>query len=246
MSTQFIGQDGVKAIRDWVNAKEGALDTKITEAKTSANNAYVLAMGRSRSHVFETKSAMETALQTAPKGQYKVGDNIFITDTSVPDYWVKKVTESDGTTYALVEVSPLETQKVDLSSYLYVADVSTDQNAVFIEDGLNGYYGVALKSYVDTKANDNAVIKNTGTQTISNNGALYLKVSSESDNPNGVMFNSDGSIVTKDSDGATDVYYLPGMSGSNPTGQELALISDVPDIVAYTKAEVTTILNSTN
>lgn len=244
MSTQFIGQDGVKAIRDWVNAKEGALDTKISEVKTSANNAYVLAMGRSRSHVFETKSAMETALQTAPKGQYKVGDNIFITDTSVPDYWVKKVTESDGTTYALVEVSPLETQKVDLSSYLYVADVN--QNAVFIEDGLNGYYQVALKSYVDTKANDNAVIKNTGTQVISGNGSLYLKVSSEGDNPNGVMFNSDGSIVTKDSDGATDVYYLPGMSGSNPTGQEFALKSDVPDIVAYTKAEVTTILNSTN
>lgn len=244
MSTQFIGQDGVKAIRDWVNAKEGALDTKITEAKTSANNAYVLAMGRSRSHVFETKSAMENALQTAPKGQYKVGDNIFITDTSVPDYWVKKVTESDGTTYALVEVSPLETQKVDLSSYLYVADSS--QNVVFIEDGLNGYYGVALKSYVDTKADDNAVIKNTGTQVISGNGSLYLKVNSEGDNPNGVMFNSNGSIVTKDSDGATDVYYLPGMSGSNPTGQELALISDVPDIVAYTKAEVTTILNSTN
>ena len=244
MSTQFIGQDGVKAIRDWVNAKEGALDTKITEAKTSANNAYVLAMGRSRSHVFETKSAMETALQTAPKGQYKVGDNIFITDTSVPDYWVKKVTESDGTTYALVEVSPLETQKVDLSSYLYVADAN--QYAVIIEDGLNGYYQVALKSYVDTKANDNAVIKNTGTQIISNSGSLYLKVSSESNDPNGVMFNSNGSIVTKDSDGATDVYYLPGMSGSNPTGQEFALKSDVPDIVAYTKAEVTTILNSTN
>lgn len=244
MSTQFIGQDGLKAIRDWVNTKEGTLDTKITEAKTSANNAYVLAMGRSRSHVFETKSAMETALQTAPKGQYKVGDNIFITDTSVPDYWVKKVTESDGTTYALVEVSPLETQKVDLSSYLYVAD--KNQYAVFIEDGLNGYYGVALKSYVDTKANDNSVIKNSGAQTISNGGSLYLKVSSESDNPNGVMFNSDGSIVTKDSDGATDVYYLPGMSGSNSTGQELALKSDVPDIVAYTKAEVTNILNSNN
>lgn len=244
MSTQFIGQDGVKAIRDWVNAKEGALDNKITEAKTSANNAYVLAMGRSRSHVFETKSAMETALQTAPKGQYKVGDNIFITDTSVPDYWVKKVTESDGTTYALVEVSPLETQKVDLSSYLYVADAN--QYAVIIEDGLNGYYQVALKSYVDTKADDIAVIKNTGSQIISNSGSLYLKVSSESNDPNGVMFNSNGSIVTKDSDGATDVYYLPGMSGSNSTGQEFALKSDVPDIVAYTKAEVTTILNGTN
>ena len=188
-----------------VNTKEGALDTKITEAKTAANNAYVLAMGRSRSHVFETKSAMETALQTAPKGQYKVGDNIFITDISVPDYWVKKVTESDGATYALVEVSPLETQKVDLTPYL----------------------------------------QNTGTQVISgDDAALYLKVSSEGDRTEGVIFTATGSIITKNPDGSSDVYYLPGMGGSGGANYELALKYDIP--VAYTNDEVTTILNSNN
>lgn len=186
-----------------VNTKEGALDTKITEAKTAANNAYVLAMGRSRSHVFETKSAMETALQTAPKGQYKVGDNIFITDISVPDYWVKKVTESDGATYALVEVSPLETQKVDLTPYL----------------------------------------QNTGTQVISgDDAALYLKVSSEGDRTEGVIFTATGSIITKNPDGSADEYYLPGMSSSGMANYELALKYDIP--VAYTNEEVSTILNS--
>lgn len=187
---------------DWVTTKEGALSTKIDEAKTAANNAYVLAMGRSRSHVFDTKSAMEAALQTALKGQYKVGDNIFITDISVPDYWVKKVTESDGATYALVEVSPLETQKVDLSPYL----------------------------------------KNTGIQVISGDAALYLKVSSEGDRTEGVIFDADGSIVTRNPDGSSDVYYLPGMGGSGGANYELALKYDIP--VAYTKEEVTTILNS--
>lgn len=187
----------------WVNTKENALSTKIDEAKTAANNAYVLAMGRSRSHVFDTKSAMETALQTAPKGQYKVGDNIFITDISVPDYWVKKVTESDGATYAVIEVSPLETQKVDLSPYL----------------------------------------KNTGTQVISgDDAALYLKVSSEGDRTEGVIFTATGSIITKNPDGSADEYYLPGMSSSGMANYELALKYDIP--VAYTNDEVAAILNS--
>lgn len=181
----------------WVTTKESALSTKIDEAKTAANNAYVLAMGRSRSHVFDTKSAMETALQTAPKGQYKVGDNIFITDISVPDYWVSKVTESDSVTYALVEVSPLETQKVDLSPYL----------------------------------------KNTGTQVISgNDAALYLKVSSEGDRTEGVIFTATGSIITKNPDGSSDVYYLPGMSSSGGANYELALKYDLP--TAITEAEI--------
>lgn len=185
------------ATKGWVNTKEGALSTKIDEAKTAANNAYVLAMGRSRSHIFETKSAMETALQTAPKGQYKVGDNIFITDISVPDYWVSKVTESDSSTYALVEVSPLETQKVDLSSYL----------------------------------------KNTGTQVISgDDAALYLKVSSEGDRTEGVIFTATGSIITKNPDGSADEYYLPGMSGSGMANYELALKYDLP--TAITEEEI--------
>lgn len=185
------------ATKGWVNTKEGALDTKISEAKTAANNAYVLAMGRSRSHVFDTKSAMETALQTAPKGQYKVGDNIFIADISVPDYWVSKVTESDSSTYALVEVSPLETQKVDLSSYL----------------------------------------KNTGTQVISgNDAALYLKVSSEGDRTEGVIFTATGSIITKNPDGSADEYYLPGMGGSGMDNYELALKYDLP--TAITEEEI--------
>lgn len=185
------------ATKGWVNTKEGALDTKISEAKTAANNAYVLAMGRSRSHVFDTKSAMETALQTAPKGQYKVGDNIFITDISVPDYWVSKVTESDSSTYALVEVSPLETQKVDLSSYL----------------------------------------KNTGTQVISgDDAALYLKVSSEGDRTEGVIFTATGSIITKNPDGSADEYYLPGMGGSGMANYELALKYDLP--TAITEEEI--------
>lgn len=181
----------------WVTTKESALSTKIDEAKTAANNAYVLAMGRSRSHVFDTKSAMETALQTAPKGQYKVGDNIFITDISVPDYWVSKVTESDSVTYALVEVSPLETQKADLSPYL----------------------------------------KNTGTQVISgNDAALYLKVSSEGDRTEGVIFTATGSIITKNPDGSADEYYLPGMSSSGGANYELALKYDLP--TAITEAEI--------
>ena len=176
-----------------VNTKEGALSTKIDEAKTAANNAYVLAMGRSRSHVFDTKSAMETALQTAPKGQYKVGDNIFITDISVPDYWVSKVTESDSATYAVIEVSPLETQKVDLSPYL----------------------------------------KNTGTQVISgDDAALYLKVSSEGDRTEGVIFTATGSIITRNPDGSSDVYYLPGMGGSGGANYELALKYDLPTAIS--------------
>ena len=99
---------------------------------------------------------------------------------------------------------------------------------------------VATKNYVDTqvstKANDNAVIKNTGTQVISGDAALYLKVSSEGDRTEGVIFDANGSIVTKNPDGSSDVYYLPGMGGSGGANYELALKYDLP--TAITEEEI--------
>ena len=81
---------------------------KIQEARS-------IAEGRALSLVFATVAALDAWLAVQEnKATLKVGDNLFIQDTGVPDYWW------DGTAK-----QPLETQKVDLTAYAKTADVNT-------------------------------------------------------------------------------------------------------------------------
>lgn len=96
------------------------------KAQEKANQAYTLAEGRSRSASYATIAAMQTALEGANNSQFKVGDNIFIEEVDVPDFWVSKVNTTKGTdkvpasgsfnsTYNVgyYTISKLETQKVE-------------------------------------------------------------------------------------------------------------------------------------
>ena len=91
--------------------------TLITNAQNKANSAYSLAEGRAKAVAFDTEDAMKTALKSAEKTDYKVGDNLFIKATNVPDYWVSAVLDNNSGTYGYFEVTVLESQKVDLTAY---------------------------------------------------------------------------------------------------------------------------------
>ena len=154
-------------------------------------------------------------------------------DTSVTSGSTNYVTSGAVYSYVDTRTSYLVQAEGDMTEDKIIigyGDKNVTASAISISD-------VATKNYVDTqvstKADDIAVIKNTGTQVISgDDAALYLKVSSEGDRTEGVIFTATGSIITKNPDGSADEYYLPGMGGSGGANYELALKYDLPTAIS--------------
>ena len=154
-------------------------------------------------------------------------------DTSVTSGSANYVTSGAVYSYVDTRTSYLVQAEGDMTEDKIIigyGDKNVTASAISISD-------VATKNYVDTqvstKADDIAVIKNTGTQVISgDDAALYLKVSSEGDRTEGVIFTATGSIITKNPDGSADEYYLPGMGGSGGANYELALKYDLPTAIS--------------
>ncbi|HEY8390095.1 MAG TPA: hypothetical protein VIL26_04000 [Clostridia bacterium] len=94
----------------------------VSNAQGKADSAYAIAEGRQKAGVFETVSNMTTVLKTADSTAYKVGDNLYIKDIDVPDYWISAVLETNTGTYGYYEISRLETAKVDLTDYQTITD----------------------------------------------------------------------------------------------------------------------------
>ncbi len=84
------------------------LDVKANKAQSKANEAATIAKGRATGYVFDTEyDMMAWLMDESNLPQLNLGDNFYIREVSVPDYWW------DG-----AWISPLETQKVDLSEYM--------------------------------------------------------------------------------------------------------------------------------
>lgn len=93
-------------------------------AQDTANQAKSIAEGRVRAVVFDTVAAMTTALKAAAKTDYKIGDNLLIEETGVPDYWISGILDTNTGTYGYYTISPLEARKVDLTEYAKTADLT--------------------------------------------------------------------------------------------------------------------------
>lgn len=120
-----------------VTLPEYATPESVTEAKA-------IAEGRARSVSFATIEEMRTSLNAAPKTEYKIGDNIFITATDVPDWWISAVnatsTQATNPTNTFFElptfsvgyytIAKLETQKVNLENYAPKTFVMQMMNAL--------------------------------------------------------------------------------------------------------------------
>lgn len=117
-------------------------EQNITNAQSTADEAKSIAEGRAKAVVFDTYANLVTELKSANNTKYKIGDNLFIKETNVPDYWISKVLTNNSGTYGYYEISPLETQKVDLSNYL---DKQTASNTYATKTSLN-----ELNNTVDT------------------------------------------------------------------------------------------------
>lgn len=87
-------------------------------AQTVANDAKDIAKGKNKARVFSTTEAMQTWLSDSINvGLCNIGDNIYIIDIGVPDWWISEVlTEADPETGYYYKIAKLETQKVDLTT----------------------------------------------------------------------------------------------------------------------------------
>lgn len=95
-----------------VDAKHAEL-TNITQAsKETSDEALAIAKGKVTAQVFDTFRDMETWLSNVDnKDQLQVGDNLFIKDVKVLDYWISAVlTEADAQTGYYYNIAPLESQ----------------------------------------------------------------------------------------------------------------------------------------
>ena len=88
------------------------------ETVGTANTALSIAKGKNQAHVFDTEADMEAWLKDPENaGKCAVGDNLYIKELNVPDWWVSNVlTSADLETGCYYGVARLETQKVDLTN----------------------------------------------------------------------------------------------------------------------------------
>jgi hypothetical protein len=123
-----------------INAEEQARLDDIAAVNVKADEAIAIAEGRSRARVFATVDEMnewladETNLATL-----QIGDNLYIMDTDVTDYWW------NGST-----ALPLETEKVDLTDYYTKSQITLLlASKVTVEDFNNALLGKVDKNGTD-------------------------------------------------------------------------------------------------
>lgn len=135
-----VGLGNVNNTSDADKPISTATQAALNEVKEKAEKAESIARGRNQAHVFATTEKMQEWLSNADnKGLYNKGDNMYIVDVGVPDWWIAEVLEeADADTGYYYKIAQLETQKVDLTEILSDIDELEEKTA-----GLN------LKTYTE-------------------------------------------------------------------------------------------------
>lgn len=224
------------------------VDEKARESSKTANEkaeeANSIAKGRNQAHVFATTADMETFLSNPDNaGKYNKGDNIYIVELEVPDWWIAEVlTEADPDTGYYYKIGQLETQKVDLTNYLSTDDhvlvwrsnqIEGDdwakaQFGVWNTKVTNDTYNIPGWSIIYKPSDDNfsgAFLVNyaTGTQrgvyAWDNSASKFVKLVTNSfSNKNAVLYtDANGEVAASPDISTTELYYLDGVTSNIQT-----------------------------
>ncbi len=94
-----------------------ALENDVETAQNTADAATNIAKGKNQARVFATTEKMyEWLSDEANKGVAQKGDNLYIVDVGVPDWWIAEVLDTPNADGRYYELGQLETQKVDLTT----------------------------------------------------------------------------------------------------------------------------------
>lgn len=175
-----------------------ALNTANT-ANSTANTAKSIAEGANQALSYANYQAMITAFNSLADDVYRIGQNVMIVTLNVPDLWISEIEQtSEAYTYTTDEafttllqtngyvkvgyyrLSPLETQKVDLTDYYTKEDTDSKISEMISVDDVQ-INGTSIVS------NGVANIPPAGTDTF---GVAKINVS------NGVRILNNGQLAT--------------------------------------------------
>ena len=142
-------QAGAVSTHNSSGSAHSDIRSSISTAQSTADTAKSIAEGRARAVAFDSVATMASVLSAASKDAYKVGDNLFIKATNVPDYWISKVNDSKSGDYGYFEISPLETQSVDLTGYQTKTDNALSTTSKTVVGAIN-----EVKTTADQAAED--------------------------------------------------------------------------------------------
>ena len=145
--------EAAQSTADTAKANAATAQAAAEAAQSTADTATNIAKGRNQAHVFNTTADMQAWLSNADnKGLWSKGDNIYIVELDVPDWWVAEVlTTADPDTGYYYKIAQLETQKVDLTNYLSQSDVVDNLNSTATKAPLSANQGRLLSENLATK-----------------------------------------------------------------------------------------------
>lgn len=154
MNTILAGKQEVSNLYDGLDSDDA---TKYLSAK-QGKVLKQLADGKKKAFNYANISTMVSALLELPSTSLKAGDDIYIVDTDVPDFWIKDVKSSSASySYSNLsdfletlntngyiqigyyEIAKLETEKVDLSLYQLKGTFEVDTTTTRIRHTLKNY-----------------------------------------------------------------------------------------------------------
>ena len=151
------------------------INTNVTTAQNRADSAYSLAgeaksiaEGKSKAFVYNTYTDMANDLLSASNTKFKIGDNLLIIQTNVPDYWISSIGDKSATISTETVSGTTGSGGQDPSgtgeNIYYPGNISTTISA--------NYSSVVVKSVTPLSAS--ATISSYNSST----GAIELKIKS--------------------------------------------------------------------
>lgn len=112
---------GTAELVRYSNMESGLVAKNVQEAidqlTTEVNTSQKIAKGKNQARVFQTTEKMyEWLSNVSNKGVANVGDNLYIIDIGVPDWWISEVLTTPNSDGRYYNIAQLETQKVDLTT----------------------------------------------------------------------------------------------------------------------------------
>ena len=155
------------------------INTNVSNAQSKADSAFSLAgeaksiaEGKSKAFVYNTYTDMVDDLLSASNTKFKIGDNLLIVQTNVPDYWVRSIGDKSATISTETVSGTTGSAGEDLSgtgeNIYYSGIISTTISA--------NYNSVVVKSVIPLSAS--ATISSYNSST----GAIKLKIKSATEN----------------------------------------------------------------
>lgn len=108
----------------------------VQDAQATADDALAIATSKSSGYSFDTYDDMVTALKSAAKGTYHIGDSLFIKEANTPDYWVSDIYSTNTGTYGYYGITEMESD-IDLSAYQTKQDNSLQTSIKTVVGAIN-------------------------------------------------------------------------------------------------------------